>query len=191
MSQKVDLRVARTQILIRDAFIDSIIEVGFEAVTVKKIAEKARINRATFYRHYKDKYDLADRLTDLLFVDVMTEIRTKVLRGETLNWAILFEHVAQYAAFYRAMMGRGGIPRFREQVRGAMEQQILETLKMQGLDESKLDMPVSLPVCYLASAQVGFMQWWLENGMPFSPQQAATYLLDLHVQGGVHVLGMI
>jgi AcrR family transcriptional regulator len=34
-------------------------ERGFDAITVGDIARRAGVNRATFYRHYQDKYDLA------------------------------------------------------------------------------------------------------------------------------------
>ena len=67
MTQNSDPRVHRTKTLIRDAFMELIIEQGFDKVTVRAITERARINRATFYRHYTDKHDLAARLTDILF----------------------------------------------------------------------------------------------------------------------------
>lgn len=53
-----DLRVRRTHTLLREALIDLIAEKGFDAVTVGEIAERAMVNRATFYRHYQDKYAL-------------------------------------------------------------------------------------------------------------------------------------
>ena len=47
--------------LLREALIDLIDEKGLDAVTVGEISERAMINRATFYRHYQDKYEVADR----------------------------------------------------------------------------------------------------------------------------------
>lgn len=57
-----DLRKLRTAIFIRQAFFDLVEEKGFSAVTVTEIAEKAMINRQTFYKHYYDKYDLAEKI---------------------------------------------------------------------------------------------------------------------------------
>ena len=41
--------------------IELTIEKGYAAVTVQDIADRAMVNRATFYRHYLDKYDLLDQ----------------------------------------------------------------------------------------------------------------------------------
>lgn len=56
--EQTDLRIRRTHHFLQEAMIELITEKGFEAITVGEIAERAMINRATFYRHYQDKYDL-------------------------------------------------------------------------------------------------------------------------------------
>ena len=73
---KNDLRVVKTKAGIRKAFVELLAEKSFEEITVKDILERAVINRTTFYRHYTDKFDLAQKLSDELlqnytkFVDV-------------------------------------------------------------------------------------------------------------------------
>ncbi len=42
-------------------------------VTVHDIARKASINRATFYAHYTDKYELLDEVTSLAFENMIPE----------------------------------------------------------------------------------------------------------------------
>ena len=190
MSQTIDPRTRRTQILIRDAFMELLIEQGFDKITVSAITERARINRATFYRHYTDIHDLASRLTDLLFGDVATQFNEKGESGSVESWATLFEHVAQYASFYRAMIGQNGIPGFRDRVQESVEKEMLKQLAMSGMAMEHAKIPVSLAVRYMAAAQVGFMQWWLENDMPFRPLAAASYLMNLHTNGGVWALGI-
>jgi AcrR family transcriptional regulator len=195
VSQNVDARIRRTQTLIRDAFIALIVEQGFDNITVQAIAARAHINRATFYRHYTDIHDLVARLTNIMFVDVISQSEDTQFSQQTetdeAQWVVLFEHVAQYAEFYRAMIGKGGVPEFRERVRESVEQGMLNRLSGWGFDETNLKMPLSLPIRYLAAAQVGFMQWWLENGMPFPAQEAAQYLMALHRQGGIWALGLV
>src|SRR5215813_8943534 len=56
-----DLRVRRTRKSLMQALIELTIEKGFSAITVQDIADRAMVNRATFYRHYLDKYDLLDQ----------------------------------------------------------------------------------------------------------------------------------
>ncbi|MCB8944783.1 MAG: TetR/AcrR family transcriptional regulator [Ardenticatenaceae bacterium] len=189
MSQNRDPRTRRTQLSIRDAFIELLIEQGFDNITVRAVTERANINRATFYRHYTDIHDLAARLTDLLFVDVVSNLREEPAISNVESWAILFEHVAQYAPFYRAMIGPQGIPGFRDRVQESVEVEMRQWLETSGVDEAQAKMPTALAVRYMAAAQVGFIQWWLENEMPFAPMEAAVYLMNLHFQGGGWALG--
>lgn len=53
-----DPRVKRTRLLIQNALVSLLGETEFESITVQEIAERATVNRATFYAHYEDKYDL-------------------------------------------------------------------------------------------------------------------------------------
>ncbi|MCA9972930.1 MAG: TetR family transcriptional regulator C-terminal domain-containing protein, partial [Anaerolineales bacterium] len=79
---------------------------------------------------------------------------------------------------------------FRERVREAVEQQMVRLLRANDQDGARSRMPLPLSVRYLAAAQVGFIQWWLEQGMPFPPAEAAAYLLQLHLHGGSWALGL-
>ncbi|WP_051577888.1 TetR/AcrR family transcriptional regulator [Sporolactobacillus terrae] len=58
----MDLRSERTIKWIEDIFVELTLTEGFSRVTVSEIANKAQINRKTFYAHYLDKYDLAQKL---------------------------------------------------------------------------------------------------------------------------------
>ena len=63
MSQPVeDLRVKRSQRFLREALIDLIEERGFDALSVGEITERAMVSRATFYRLYRDKFDLVEQI---------------------------------------------------------------------------------------------------------------------------------
>lgn len=56
--QAVDPRVKRTRKLLIDAFVELLGEKSFDAITVQDIAARSTVNRATFYSHFLDKYDL-------------------------------------------------------------------------------------------------------------------------------------
>jgi AcrR family transcriptional regulator len=57
---RVDPRVRRTRELIVRAFGELVAEKGHTGLTVQEIAERATINRATFYAHFADQYELFD-----------------------------------------------------------------------------------------------------------------------------------
>jgi AcrR family transcriptional regulator len=65
--EKLDPRVKRTRNLILQSFESLLAEKGFETISVQDVTDKAEINRATFYAHYVDKYDLLDKSISHMF----------------------------------------------------------------------------------------------------------------------------
>lgn len=73
---KLDPRVLRTRKLIQDAFILCMKNKDFSDITVKDITAKATVNRATFYAHFTDKYQLMDHtLTDVLWENLKKQLQ--------------------------------------------------------------------------------------------------------------------
>lgn len=63
----MDLRIERTRKNIINAFLELRSKKPLEKITIKELSELAMINKATFYLHFKDIYDLSDYLeTDLV-----------------------------------------------------------------------------------------------------------------------------
>lgn len=58
----MDLRVERTRRNIINAFLNLRSRKPLEKITVKELAEIAQINKATFYLHYHDIYELSESL---------------------------------------------------------------------------------------------------------------------------------
>ena len=57
-----DLRVRKTREAIRRAFEEMVCEMDYEQITVKELADRAMINRKTFYLHYETLDDLLEEL---------------------------------------------------------------------------------------------------------------------------------
>jgi AcrR family transcriptional regulator len=62
-----DPRVKRTRQLLQQAFLSLMMEGSFRDITVQQITDRATVNRATFYAHYEDKFDLLDSAMRDLF----------------------------------------------------------------------------------------------------------------------------
>lgn len=58
--KKLDPRVKRTRQLLQQALMELMAEKSFQAITVQDIAERATVNRVTFYAHFEDKYALLE-----------------------------------------------------------------------------------------------------------------------------------
>lgn len=84
---KIDPRVLRTRKLIMDSFINLSEQKDFTDITIKDITTEAMINRATFYYHFEDKYDLLDKaLSEVLMVNLVSDRYEKSeLNEETIT----------------------------------------------------------------------------------------------------------
>jgi len=114
-----NLRVRRTQKLLREALIELIDEHGFEAITVGEITGRAMVSRASFYRNYKDKYDLVEQIFEEAIQALKDFVSLPGAEHPTI-WVKFFEHVAEYDHLYRALLGRNGSPWFVSRMRTAI-----------------------------------------------------------------------
>jgi len=71
-------------------------EKGFKAVTIEEICQKAGVSKVTFYKHYKNKNDLALALIKIIYEEAFAE-GTKILNStkphrtrlhEFLEWKV-------------------------------------------------------------------------------------------------------
>lgn len=57
-----DRRVRRTKKLLRQGLAELMNEKDFKDITVKEITQRVDLNRGTFYLHYRDTYDLLEKI---------------------------------------------------------------------------------------------------------------------------------
>lgn len=57
MEKKMDLRIQKTYRALSETFLEMLSEKKFEEITVNELCERAMVRRATFYKHFADKYD--------------------------------------------------------------------------------------------------------------------------------------
>ena len=199
--EQTDLRIRRTHKFLQEAMIELITEQGFDAITVGDIAERAMINRATFYRHYQDKYDLVAKIfeeTANQLVENMKPIYKDNSQSETQNppeiWIQFFEHVAERARLYRAMLGKNGSSWFAARMREHTIKLMLEIARQYGYQveprqEIEPAMPQELPSLQLSHVLIGTIVWWLESEKNYSPRQVATWFYRFAFYGYLSALG--
>jgi AcrR family transcriptional regulator len=189
LAQKLeDLRVRRTRKLLQQALIELTGEKGFANVTVHDIAERAMVNRSTFYRHYLDKYDLLGQYLDELYALIdsqegdNTPLDIPAQRADKLPDGLvsLLRHMQMNADFYRVMLGDKGDPAFcAQRFRHYIEKGLYQMLPREAVQGDPNRPPVDLIVSYLLHAGVGAIVWWLENDQPSTPEQMAGWLKQL------------
>jgi AcrR family transcriptional regulator len=195
-----DLRIIRTRELIREALIDLIEEKGFEAITVKDITTKARINRGTFYSHYQDKYDLMtscqeeimSNLADIVrqnFANMDLEPNSAV--PQSIPYTVLiafFEYLSQNRRFMKAI-SRGDLA-FHTNLKEFMWKTLFVRNEFPLIKQENLLVPSEYLIAYLASAHIGVLQQWLDGDCKQSPEEMAHILATITVKGPFVAAGL-
>lgn len=95
MAEKVkDLRTTHTKQSLINGFFSLVNKKDFEKITIADITKVARVNRATFYAHFEDKYDLIDYIMeDFATVSIENYISdTMTFNQENISQLILAVH---------------------------------------------------------------------------------------------------
>ena len=90
--KKTDRRTLKTRKAIYDAMTGLLTEKELHKVTVQEITDIADINRATFYKHYLDIYDLYDKMEQ----DILIEWGMLVLELQDLRSQDFFDKLTRY-----------------------------------------------------------------------------------------------
>ena len=93
--KKIDPRVKRTRQLLVNGLMELMMEKSFQAITVQDIAERATVNRVTFYAHFEDKFALLEYLMSTAF---QKRVRGRFPGASELtsnNLALLIQLVAE------------------------------------------------------------------------------------------------
>lgn len=204
--KRTDLRFQRTGIFIQNALIELARTRDFDAITVEDIARAALVNRTTFYKHYKDKYQLVEELfkeaahrlvielgplRELRGLTKLTEVPKKKEEEERFQaaWVGLFEHFAFNSHLYTALLRSKGGAWFQTRMR----EHLVKLFKDRGQPHFKRlrtkpqahTMPVDVVVVLLVNALIGLIIWWLENGKKYSTAEVVGWFRRIGRRGYV------
>jgi AcrR family transcriptional regulator len=179
MSQPAkNVRLKRTQKLLREALIELIEERGFDSLTIGELTERAMVSRAAFYRNYQDKYALVEQIFEEAMSALLAAIGDLGREHPPEIWVKFFEHIAEYERLYRALLGKKGSPWFVWKMRAALAGLVKERGQLpHGPNAS--DRPLhsfsdGFVPDMVSALFVEAITWWLEQGRPYTPREIAT-----------------
>ena len=199
---KFDLRTIRTKNAIRDALVETMEEKSFESITVKDITTRANINRSTFYDHYLDKYDLLttfqeEILSELINMvkenlpNVIAEYEENTSMQAPFTTAIsIFEYIDKNSRFMNVVLSPNGDLSFQTKLKEFMWKMLIAEDSDALINEKNLLVPAEYLTSYVASAHLGIIQQWLENGRKETPEEMARILSMITVNGPYVAAGL-
>lgn len=162
--RRVDIRVERTRKRLQEALFELAHERDFDLIAVSDIAERAGINRSTFYQHYSDKETvLADALDGIAAEAGATlDAPLSLTEGPPAALFKFLEHIEQHATIYRRIfVGSGSgvaLARLRQHIYAA-----IEDVARQAHRDHELIAPIDVIAAGVAGSIVGVIGAWLSR----------------------------
>lgn len=159
-----DRRVLRTREALGRALVDLMRARKFDDITVQQVLDRARVGRATFYAHFRNKHDLL--LSDAERYFEWLERRFLAQAGTSRRLAPveeLFSHVAEYHHFRHALEQSS----LREPVYTLLTGHLARIIERRMAEVCPATPAAPLPPTatarLFAAALVEMMRWWLSH----------------------------
>ena len=162
-----DRRVRRTRRLLAEALISLVLEKGYEEVTIRDITGLADVGYATFFRHYESKDALLGDVLEVVLADLLRLLKPRQADAPDAIGEALFRYVGENAEVCRVLLGDGASTAL---VRRMVEIGTRDALH-QNAPLGVVNVPAEIAAHHLVVSSIALIRWWLEHGMPYSPER--------------------
>lgn len=166
---KTDVRVKRTYNLLTEALIKLLSEKSFDDLTVLEICDAASVHRATFYKHFIDKYDflhacLQNKFAQLIFDKPAEKYTPETMKSSCMS---MIMRVLDFIEKSDRLIARVSDDRYSSSFHIALVDAITDFIeeRIRTLDPINEKMSRNIPMIasYYAGAIVGVIKWWLST----------------------------
>jgi len=184
ITAKVDPRVKRTRQLLVQAFEDLLKDKSFDAMTVQDIADRATVNRATFYAHFTDKYALFDYVASESFRQALSAKLPPDAELNASNLQLLIQIACEYLEWHSVHCQPSIRTQFDAQLERQVKRQLYEVV-LAWLTPAGVPAQTDAEVRATAAswAIYGLAEYWSQGGRKQSSLEFARRALPLILAG--------
>lgn len=185
--RKTDPRVIRTRQMLHDALLALILERGYDSISIQDITDRAGLRRATFYLHYHDKEELMFEVLRDFYEGIIGEFKSLPFAAMTLDaehavQLAVFKHAQQHSQLYKAIFSGQGSNTIIRYIRDYL---VVAYREMCAVNDrlAHANVPLEVLGTFEASIKISMVQWWLDNDMPYTPEEMADMCARLTMYG--------
>lgn len=173
MERQEDKRIRRTKKLLRQALTRLMQQKDFKSITVTDVVREADINRGTFYAHYRDVYDLRERIEAEMIADFRGMI-AGLRPSETASLQPVLSRAVDYLEENReivtALTQVSGGDGFGKKLIGVLEECRLEGMPFRSVEDVHV-------ARFLATGMVGMLEKWITESQPIPKTKMITLMM--------------
>lgn len=186
----MDPRAARTRTRLQQALLALALERDLDEITIGDVAERAGVNRSSFYQHYSDKDTvLADSLESVLddaAAQFRVQLQERPVRGMPAEFGRYLAHVADFAPLYRRVLGAHGSAVVSARLRQRVEEIVAETV-VHSDPRVLAGVPIEVVSAGIAGSVLGVIAAWVSRD-PLPPVQTAADWMESVLQAPARML---
>ena len=167
---KMDARVRYTKMVVRESLLKLLAEKPIQKVTVKEICELSQINRATFYTHYQDPYDLLTQIENELFNDISSTLMMKLDDIDNMMKEI-FLVIGKNIDLCRVLFSDNGDKTFLRRILDVSRELTLSGWRMQYPRASQQQ--IEYLYAFVIGGSGAVIEQWVRSGMQETPVKLA------------------
>lgn len=185
---KSDRRVRYTRMVLKQALLSLMLERPITRITVTEICERAEVNRATFYAHYADPYDLLARIENELFESIRRSIAGGLSSGSLRRILTdICSSIRENGALCRVIFSEYGDREFLERVLNIarVESMALWRSIVPACGERELERMYA----FFSQGSAAVIRGWVLSGMQDAPEEIAAFLERISMGGLAQIAG--
>jgi AcrR family transcriptional regulator len=182
--ENVDRRVKKTKLQLRLALMELMCEKPQKHISVRELAERADINRGTFYIHYKDVSDLLQQLEDEM-ADRLSEMCCLHARNTEIDsypfLTDLYGFMLDNADICKVLLGTNGDIAYRQRICGILHDDFLYDFLSRFYPENRQKLEYFC--AFIVSGNLNLSLTWLNEGAKESPEEMAQLAGEIIMKG--------
>lgn len=192
---KEDRRVRKTRSAIKSSFIELLNEKELEKITIQDIADRADINRGTFYLHYEDKYlllsDMEDEfISQMTFLNHLHNIMEKNPEDTAKNFINIIlknmlQHISDHITFYQTILQLNRKSKLEEKIYSLigenMQKYISKNHEIEGIPEKYFH-------SYVVGATISTVKFWVNDPQRLSVEDLTNHIFKIIYNGPLRIM---
>lgn len=172
-----DARVRYTKMVIKKSFMELLKKQTVNRITVKDVCAAAEINRATFYKHYTDCFDLLKQIEDEMISELQQMVQDTQHKNTTDILKKMFGKIKEDSELYITLASENGDSTLPSRILNLCYEQMNPSLESQfpQISETKREW------LYYFSAHgcSGILGHWINTGMKEDASELSKFIGDL------------
>lgn len=178
--RKEDLRIRRTHKLLCDAMFSLLETRSFDDISVVDICDRAMVHRATFYKHFKDKYDFMEYVTKEKIREFYIASTQQEKFSDPIDiYHALIKNVIHFIEDNKQMLKisvQSSTNSFFDSIHKIIFEELLDFLNASREKGVKFDVPTDIVAQFLTGGFIALVRWWIADDISYTKEEMASYI---------------